>query len=161
MKKLLKALGFLLVALVLGFVVLAFVSRQADGPLVELLPGGPLMTGEWVDEEPREWSFVADEMFVELESAGRSRKTFIVTVDGKAYIPASLGFPPFKTWHEEALEKPEAIVRIAGKRYSRSLSKIDDPALETRLRERIRSKYGGSPPGTDAGVWFFRLDRGV
>lgn len=137
--------------------VIAIASRFADGPLVEMLPGGPLTSGEWVRDEPADWSFVADESTIEFESDGRSRKVWILTLDGRAYIPASLGFPPFKTWHERALEDPAAVVRIDGRRYARTLQKIDDPTLEARLGEQVRKKYGG-PPTEGAGAWFFRLD---
>lgn len=155
-----KVLRVLAIVLSLPFVLVAVVaiaSRFADGPLVELLPGGPLDSGDWVKEEPADWGFVADESTIEFESDGRSRKVWILTLDGRAYIPASLGFPPFKTWHERALVEPAAVVRIAGKRYARTLVKIDDPLLESRLGEQVKEKYGG-PPSEGAGAWFFRLD---
>ena len=157
MRKLFRILAIVISVPLALIALLALASRFADGPLVEVLPGGPLTSGDWVAEEPADWSFVADEMIVELESDGRSRKTWILTLDGRAYIPASLGFPPFKSWHKRALEEPAAVVRMAGKRYARRLEKIDDPALERRLEEQVRSKYGG-PPAEGAGVWFFRLD---
>jgi hypothetical protein len=84
-------------------------------------------------------------MYVEFESDGRSRKTQILTADGDAYIPASLGFPPLKTWHKKTLENPEAAIRIAGKRYPRRLQKIDDPTLKAQLKEQAEMKYGGGP----------------
>jgi hypothetical protein len=139
----------------LAVVSVAAASRFADGPLVDFLPGGVLVSGAWVEHAPSDWSFVAKEHIVEFESDGRSRRVWILAADGKAYIPASLGFPPFKTWHLRALEEPEAVVRIDGKRYARRLAKINDPALEVRLAEQVRRKYGG-PPTAEA--WFFRLD---
>jgi hypothetical protein len=156
-KKFAKILGTTL-AVVAGLVALLIVvSRFSDGPMVELLPGGPLTTGEIVTSGPIDWSFVSDHLYVEFESDGRSRKTYILTADGHAYIPASLDFPPFKTWHKKALENPEAVIRIAGKRYPRRLQKIDDPALEARLKEQAKMKYGGGPD-PQSGAWFFRLD---
>jgi hypothetical protein len=157
MKKLAKILGIVVGALA-GLVALLLVaSRFSDGPLVEMLPGGPFTTGEIVMEGPSDWSFLAERQFVDFESAGRSRKSYIFTLDGDAFVGASLGFPPFKTWHEKALEDPEAVIRIDGKRYPRRLHKIEDPALRARLKEQGRKKYGGSPdPSAD--TWFFRLD---
>ena len=162
MNKVLRIVGFVVAGLVglplLAAISVAVASRFADGPLVELLPGGPLVSGEWVTGEPEDWGFVADESVIEFESDGRSRKVYILTIDGAAYIPASLGFPPFKKWHERALEDPEAVVRIGGKRYARNLVKIDDAELEARLGQQAIVKYGGVPDG-GAGTWFFRLDR--
>jgi hypothetical protein len=154
---LLIGLGVVIGAPLLLVTILAIVSRFADGPLVELLPGGSLTSGEWVETEPADWSFVTNESIVELESDGRSRKTWILTIDGKAYIPASLGFPPFKTWHRRALEVPEAVVRIAGKRYARRLHKVEDRGLASQLAQQVRVKYG-AVPAEDSGAWFFRLD---
>ncbi len=151
--------AFRKIASVLAVMILfiAGVSRFADGPLVDFLPGGHLIAGEWVEKEPHGWRFVAAEATVELESDGRSRKTWILERNGVAYIPASLVFPPFKTWHKRALEDPEAVVRVFGQRYPRRLYKIDDPALEARLRDQLRRKYGDFPIG-GTGIWFFRLD---
>jgi hypothetical protein len=162
MNKVLRIVGFVVAGLIglplLAVMSVAGASRFADGPLVELLPGGPLVSGEWVTEEPDDWGFVADESTIEFESDGRSRKVYILTIDGAAYIPASLGFPPFKKWHERALEDPAAVVRIGGKRYARNLVKVDDAELEARLGQQSLEKYGGVPDG-GAGAWFFRLDR--
>lgn len=157
LRKLGIGIAVLLALPILIFSVLSGIGRFADGPIVEFLPGGPLESGEWIETEPDDWSFVADIEIIELESDGRSRKTWILTDGESAYVPASLSFPPFKTWHEKALEEPDAVVRIAGKRYRRSLQKIDDPALEAMLAAQVRSKYGG-PPTEGAGAWFFRLD---
>ena len=154
---LLIGLGVIIGTPLLLVAIVAIVSRFADGPLVEFLPGGALTTGEWVAAEPADWIFVTNDSVVELESDGRSRKTWILTIDGKAYIPASLGFPPFKTWHRRALEEPDAVVRIAGKRYARRLHKIDDRGLAAQLAQQVRVKYGGVPD-ENSGAWFFRLD---
>lgn len=150
-------LAALLVAPPLLVGAIAAVSRFADGPLVEFLPGGPLTSGTWIEDAPTDWSFVASEQVVELESDGRSRKTWILMIDGNAYIPASLGFPPLKTWHERALVDPTAVVRIAGKRYPRRLVRIEDSNLKSQLGQQVRLKYGGAP-AEESGAWFFRLD---
>jgi hypothetical protein len=157
MKKLAKILGTT-VGVLAGFVVVLLVaSRFSDGPLVEMLPGGPFTSGEIVMEGPSDWNFLAEREFVDFESAGRSRKSYIFALDGDAFVGASLGFPPFKTWHEKALVNPEAVLRIDGKRYPRRLHKIEDPALRARLKEQGKKKYGGSPDES-SDTWFFRLD---
>lgn len=157
MKKFAKIIGIVLGAIAALIVVVVVASRFSDGPLVEMLPGGPFTSGEIVAEGPSDWSFLADRMFVEFESAGRSRKSWIHTLDGHAYIGASLGFPPFKTWHETALEDPVAVLRIDGKRYPRHLTKIEDEDIRARLKQQGQRKYGGSPDPT-SDTWYFRLD---
>ena len=157
MKKFAKILGIVLGTLVGLIVLLVVGSRFSDGPLVEMLPGGPFTSGEIVTNAPTDWSYLADRMYVEFESNGRSRKSYIYALDGKAYVGASLGFPPFKTWHEDVLKAPEAVLRIDGKRYPRRLQKIEDPEIRARLEERGKEKYGGSPDPT-SDTWFFRFD---
>jgi hypothetical protein len=155
--RVLRWLAIALAALVAGVGLVAIGARFADGPIA-MLPGGPFRTGEWVEDPHVDWSFAADTREIELQSGDpvRSRTTWILVVDGEAYIPCSLSFPPGKTWHREALENPDAVVRVGGKRYRRRLVKVDDPALEQRLRETARAKYE-PPPGSGGGVWFFHL----
>ena len=73
MKKFAKILGIVLGTLVGLIVLLVVGSRFSDGPLVEMLPGGPFTSGEIVTNAPTDWSFLADRMYVEFESNGRSR----------------------------------------------------------------------------------------
>ncbi|MBW2242526.1 MAG: hypothetical protein JRH01_11110 [Deltaproteobacteria bacterium] len=158
MKQVLRLTGLGLVALI-GLVVLtAIVARFSDGPIA-LFPGGSLESGDWVEGPVADWSFAAqiEEIEMQLAAQAISRTTWIVVLEGQAYVPCSLGFPPGKTWHEEALKDGRAILRIDGNRYRVNLSKLDDDAIATRLVEAVGKKYGGSPGG-DGGVWFFRLD---
>ena len=157
MKKLGMILGGAVGVLVALVALLLVASRFSDGPLVEMLPGGPFKTGEIVTDPPNDWSFLADRPFVEFESAGRSRKSYVFSLDGDVFVGANLGFPPFKTWHEKALANPDAVLRIDGKRYPRRMRLVEDEALRVRLKEQGRQKYGGSPdPSSD--TWFFRFD---
>jgi hypothetical protein len=50
------------------------------------------------------WSFVNDvgEIELQLESQTTSRTTWILYLDGQAYVPCSLGFPPGKSWYRQA-----------------------------------------------------------
>ena len=157
MKKLIKVTGIAIGAIVALISLLVVTSRFADGPLVEMLPGGPFKTGEIVTEGPTDWGFLAERMTVEFQSDGRSRITWIHILDGNAYIGASLGFPPFKTWHESALKDSAAVLRIDGKRYPRHMTKIEDKGIRARLKELGEKKYGGSPDPT-SDTWYFRLD---
>jgi len=138
---------------------LALGARFADGPIA-LLPGGPFQSGEWVEDPEIDWSFVRDVREIELQSGvgPSSRTTWVLFLEGRAYIPCSLGFPPFKRWHREALQDPEAVVRIEGKRYRRTLRKVENPTLHRRLSRATEKKYGGGPISDPDGIWFFLLD---
>lgn len=161
MMGLLKGLAALVVGLVLVAALTFAWARFLDGPLA-MIPGGPLVSGELVGEPVRDWSFAAPAEEVELQLAdeGTSRTTWILVHDGQAYVPASLSFPPGKRWHKRADEDGRAIVRIAGKRYAVTLTRLQGDALhavEDALVRQVGEKYGRTPPG-DAGAWFFRLD---
>ena len=133
MKKLLEVIGIGIAAIALLISLLLVASRFSDGPLVEMLPGGPFKTGEIVTEGPNDWGFLAERMTVEFQSDGRSRITWIHILEGNAYIGASLGFPPFKTWHESALKDPTAVLRIDG-----NLSQVATHFQQTVLTIPIR-----------------------
>ena len=155
--KALRFLAWTLGAIVVAVAVLAFVARFHDGPLVEMLPGGPLTSGEWEPDGDVDFSFARDTEKIELETGGRSRWVWIVTEGHDAFVPASLSFPPLKRWHREALEDPEAVVRIDGRRYHRRVEKVEDPALHRRLVAAVRAKYANVPASGPDDVWFFRL----
>jgi hypothetical protein len=156
----LRAIGMLLLVLVLAIAATAFGARFADGP-VALFPGGAFRTGEWVEDPAADLSFAADIQEIELESGSppTSRTVWILVLDGAAYIPCSLSFPPGKRWHFDALENPKAVVRIDGKRYRRRLDKVQDRALHARLLEVAQAKYADGPVdvGAEGDVWFFLL----
>lgn len=155
--RVIRWVGIAIASLAVLLALLAFGARFGDGPLA-MLPGGELRSGEWVEESDVDWTFAADIEEIELQSGdpARSRTTWILVVDGQAYVPCSLSFPPGKSWHHEALEDPHAVVRVAGKRYRRRLVKVGDAELERRLADVVLEKYT-PPPGSDGGVWFFHL----
>ena len=147
-----------LVALV---VLVYFGARCHDGPLGPI-PGGALAAGPLVSEPVSDWTFAKDvgEIQLQLASQSISRTTWILVHEGKAYVPCSLGFPPGKSWYKKAAEDGRATLRIEGKRYPVTLTKLDDAAtqqFEPTLRSEVNRKYGNPPP-TEAGVWLFRVD---
>lgn len=156
--KILRALLLVAVGLVVLAAAVAYGARFHDGP-IGMFPGGPFASGEWVEDPNVDFSFAADIREIELQSGTplRSRTTWILTDGSEAYVPCSLDFPPGKRWHMEALAHPEAVVRIAGKRYRRRLIKVEDPAEQKRLRAIARAKYGTGPGGEGSPVWFFHL----
>ena len=153
----LKWLGIGLAVFAAAVAMLFVGARFADGP-IEIIPGGPFSSGEWVEAPVDDWGFVADRETVQLqlEGASTSRTVWIIAHDGQAYIPASLNFPPGKTWHLDAAEDGRAILRIDGQRYRVNLRKLEDPAAIQPVGVVIREKY--SPPGGgEAEVWLFEV----
>jgi hypothetical protein len=147
----------LLVAVVIVFLLVFFAARFADGPLGPI-PGGPLRSGERVQEPVADWSFAKDvpEIDLQLASENRSRTVWILVRDGKAYVPCSLGYPPGKRWYRSALTDGRATLRIEGRLYPVTLTKRDDPTLAEPLRGEVARKYGRTPPG-EGEVWIFEV----
>ena len=145
-----------IVAALAALVVLLFVgARLHDGPLGPI-PGGALASGELVTAPVADWSFAADvgEVELQLASQSKSRTTWIVVHQGKAYVPAATEYPPGKTWHRAALEDGRAVLRVNGKRYPVTLTKVDDAALVTSVRDVASKKYPARPGGE---VWLFAV----
>jgi hypothetical protein len=143
------------------FVALLFLgARFHDGPLGPI-PGGALRSGALVSGPIGDWSFAKEvgEIELQLASQSTSRTTWILVFDGQAYVPCSLGFPPGKTWYKRAVVDGRATLRIEGRRYPVTLTKLDDAEverMEPTLRAEVTRKYGQAPP-TEAGVWLFRV----
>lgn len=157
--KIFKGLVYLVLALVLLVGGLFVAARFHDGP-IGLIPGGPLMAGELAQQAPADWSFAAAPPEIELQLAyeNTSRTTWIFVVDGTAYIPASLSFPPGKRWHKAADQNGDAFVRIEGKRYPVTLKRVQDAALEEKLKQAVVAKYPAAAQSGSGGVWFFKVE---
>lgn len=153
--KFLGAILGLLIAVVVGVFV---VARFSDGPLA-MFPGGPLESGTFVSSPVTDWEFARDveEIELQLEGEDSSRTTWIVVVDGNAYIPCSLSFPPGKRWHQRADRDGRAILRIDGRKYPVQLRRQPDASEQEDLKASLQAKYAALPP-TDAGVWFFAIE---
>ncbi len=158
MKTLLRILGLGLLVVLIGTAGLAIAARFNDGPLA-IFAGGPFSEGELVELTWHDATFLADveELEWQLEEPPRSRITWVVVHDRMAYIPC--GMPEFRLWKQwphEAVQDGRAIFRIDGKLHRRHLVKVDDPALEAKLRTQTGEKYGVEDyPGE---LWFFRVD---
>ena len=155
--KLVKILGGITSALIAGTAIMFVVARFSDGP-IGMLPGGPFTSGKMTNFHVMQWQQFrgADTIELQLADEDSSRTTWVIVHRSKAYIPASLGFPPGKTWHLRADRNGNAVVRMDGKLYKVRLDRISDPEIEATLAELASEKYGGGPP-SDAGVWFFKL----
>jgi len=155
--RVLKWLAYLILAVVVGVAALLGAARLHDGPL-EIIPGGPFESGELVTAPVDDWSFATDIPTIELQLEGddTSRTVWILVDQGVGYVPCSLGFPPFKTWHRRADRDGRAVLRIDGRLYRVNMQRVDDAEVSARLGAEVRRKYGGGPP-SDAAVWFFVL----
>ena len=148
-------LGFVgVVVILVGLLFIA--ARFHDGPL-GLIPGGALQAGAVVSAPVSDWKFAdVDTIEMQLESQSSSRTTWILVSDGRAFIPASLSFPPGKTWPQHADVDGRATLRIAGQRYPVTLTRVQDEAVRDQLKAVVGKKYRGGPPG-EGGVWFFEV----
>jgi hypothetical protein len=153
-----KGLGILVVLLLVAIGALFVAARFHDGPIA-VIPGGPLVAGELVETPVTDWSFASGVELIELQLAYQdsSRTTWILVNEGRAFIPVSLSYPPGKRWHKAADQNGEAIARVEGKRYPVRLKRIQDPALEEKLKQVVVGKYA-NVPSSEGGVWFFELE---
>lgn len=153
----LRILARVLAAIVVLGVAIYYGARLHDGPL-GMIPGGPLVAGEFVETPTTDWAFATDlsEIELQLESQSISRTTWILVRDGVAYVPCSLSFPPGKSWYVDAQNDGRAILRIEGRRYRVDLTRDDDPTLAGFARPEVERKYGTPPPG-EGGAMFFKV----
>ena len=145
----------LVVAVLIG--ALLATARFMDGPL-GAIPGGPLQSGPLAGERVLDWSFAAPVETIEMQllTDGRSRTVWILVRDGRAFIPCAIGAPPGKTWHLHAQKDGRSLIRIEGKRYPVTLTRVTDLRLQDTLARITKAKYP-SPPGADGESWYFNL----
>ena len=159
--RILRGLLYLIIFIALAIGGVAIGARFNDGPIA-IFPGGPLIAGETVDTPIDDWSFVADiqEIEMQLMAQETSRITWVVVYEKKAYIPVSLSFPPGKSWHKVADENGAALLRVDGKKYPISLSRVMDEDLAKKIDGPLSAKYPALPGGDDSeeiGRWYFEV----
>ena len=153
--------------LILGCIGIVFIAqRMSDGPLIEMIPGGPLRAGTLVPKDVSLAAILGDRgacphgvctamapIEFQLVDPPTSRYTGVMVYDGQVYIPCDLGFMwgrfegrtrtvlhliyLFKHWHEDALRDGRAVVRIDGQRYEGQAVRVTDPDLVAALRAQI------------------------
>lgn len=165
--RILKWLGGIVAALVLALLVLVFVARSGDGPTA-ILTGGPLVAGELHTGPEPDWTFARDigEMEFQLVEPPVSRTIWLQVVDGKlyavsGYMNSTVG-KLWKHWPMQAAADPRAVIRIDGKRYERTIVRLEpgDPALEGIAAE-VQRKYGAplTPEMAATGdAWFYAFE---
>jgi hypothetical protein len=167
MTRVLRVFGAALGLVALGLVGLLVGARFADGPLA-IVAGGPFRTGELVTGAEPDWSFVRDTSEVELQllEPARSRTTWIVVHEGRAFIPCgymnSTWGRIWKRWPLEAERDGRAILRVGNDLYERQLVRITEGPLVEPLLAELGRKYGGGREipleyVSSGSLWLFEL----
>ena len=167
MKSILRFAGGALALFILAIVVLLTAARFADGPLA-IVAGGAFTSGELVTGPEPDWSFVRglQEVEFQLIDPPRSRTTWVLHHEGKAYIPC--GYMTtwwgriWKRWPIEVENDNRAILRVGDDLYERRLVRIEKgPMLAPLLAQLSRKYLGGSEIPKDAVssgyLWIFEL----
>ena len=167
MGTLLRIVGGLLAVLILGVGGLFVGARFADGPLA-IIAGGPFTSGELVTGPEPDWSFVHDVQEVEFQllDPPRSRTTWIIERDGKAYVPS--GYMTtwwgriWKQWPHQAEKDGRILLRVGDRLYERQLVRIEDGPLLAPLTAELSRKYAGGNEipveAVNSGyLWLFEL----
>ena len=162
MARVLKALAWSLGILIVAAGVLLVVARSLDGPIGPV-PGGSLVSGDWVRTQGLDWSFVVgldSRPEMQLLSSPRSRTLSMVHHEGALFLPA--GRPlggRWKQWSQEALEDGRAILRIAGKRYAVTLVRASETErvaiLALEIEEHDLDPVEAADPDL---LWVFRVE---
>jgi hypothetical protein len=167
MKTSFRIVGGIVALLVLLVVGLLVGARFADGPLA-IVAGGPFQTGELATGPEPDWSFVRDlqEVEFQLVDPPRSRTTWILYHEGKAYIPS--GYMTtwwggiWKQWPHEAEKDPRILLRIGDALYERKLVRVEDGPVVAPLLAELSRKYGDGSEipreaVTSGYLWLFEL----
>lgn len=165
-KVLLKVIGALVALVVLAVVITLTAARFADGPWA-VIAGGSFTSGEPAPT-PTDWTFAKDiqEVEFELVSTGRSRTSWIMVQDGRAFIPSGYMNTPvgkiWKHWPFDAVEDGRAILRVDGTLYDVTMVRRmqDEPAMPGVLSEVTRKYIGAPVPMSEvssSNTWVFEL----
>lgn len=167
MKLVIRIVLGLALLLAIGLAGLFTVARFSDGPIA-IIAGGPFESGQLVGGDEPDWSFVHDlrEVQFQLLDPPRSRTTWIVDHEGKAYIPSgymtSWWGKLWKHWPIEAEKDGRILLRIGDDIYERQLIRVDSgPLLEPITAELSRKYAGGASIPVEAvtsgNLWLFEL----
>ena len=164
-RNVLVVIGVLVLIPVIAIGTLAVTSGSSDGPS-PFFGGGPLIAGELVGGSEPDWSFAHDIGTIELQllDPPRSRLIWVVEHEGKVYVVSGYMSSTigrlWKRWPAQAERDGRAIVRIAGKRYERSLVRIREGSVVEGVTAELHRKYGSgtTPADIAAGnTWLFEL----
>jgi hypothetical protein len=148
MRAVLRIVGALLAVVLIAIAGLAVAALFHDGPIA-IFAGGPFASGERVDGPEPDWSFVRGvrEVEFQLVDPPRSRTTWILDHEGKAYIPCgymnSWWGRLWKRWPQEAARDPRILLRVDGKLYERRLVRVESGPVVAPLLAELGRKYAG------------------
>ncbi len=102
----------------------------------EVIPGGPL-SGPVIDDPVDDWSIANDRAQVPLcQVEVPGTYTYSINVNCMAYggqLYVSCSACANKVWSGIALERPQMRIRMAGKVYPVTFTRIEDPALKDEV----------------------------
>ena len=139
-------------------------SAVACGPLGPF--AGGRLEGAAGPPQVADWSFVADEDTLELETRPQdphSVTTWFVAKGPLLYVPSSMirgtKDPRERSWVAHLVEDPRVRVRLDGIVYERVATRVEDAAEFEAARDDLEAKYGLDPEERDPErtIWIFRL----
>jgi hypothetical protein len=139
MRKLLKAIGIVIVSLLVigGAVILG--ARWIYGPLGPF--PGPELAGAAVEEPVEDWSFVDAVKVIQIETrpgAPYSVSTWMTRVDDGIYVFASNDQSP---WVQNIIQDPLVRIRIEGRIHELRAVGVADPEVKRVFLETMKAKY--------------------
>lgn len=141
----------------------ALKRRFQDGPSF-VFSGGPLVAGELYRGPEPDWSFVNTIPTIEMQllEPATSRRIWTVEHAGKLYVWSGyMGNPVgrlWKQWPVQAQRNGDAVLRIDGVRYERSLQRVQGGNELDGIAAAITAKYRSqtSRATVESGnVWLF------
>ena len=167
MGMLIRVVGGLLILLMIAVAGLLIGVRFSDGPLA-IIAGGPFTSGEMFRGPEPDWTFVHDirEVEFQLLEPARSRTTWIVEHEGKAYIPS--GYMTtwwgkiWKKWPHDAEKDGRILLRVGDQMYERQLVRTEAGPLLAPLVAELSRKYMDAAEisveaVTSGYLWLFEL----
>lgn len=93
-------------------------------------------------EAPLDWAAVAGERVPRLvtrdpDGAERVTKIWLAILDGEGYIRTSSS-----RWFANIERDPDVVLRVGGRAHPLRVEHVNDPALEARVHQAFRAKYG-------------------
>lgn len=166
MKKILRGIGFFLLAFVVLAGAFLVYARFSDGPL-EIVAGGPFTTGQ-LTETPASWAFIRDRDVIEFQTLNpaRSRTVWLGVHDDRLFIVSgymNTGIGSlWKHWPYYLEEDDRIIVRIDGNLYEQRLQRIMDGPDVIPVLAEFNRKYGTGEPTspetvTSGDTWMFEV----
>ncbi len=155
MKTLLRAVGVILVCLVL-----MLAAARINGLEPTTRRPGLWLKGELVTTPVANWSFTDNIPLIQVQTNTWYLIPHSVTINcisyqGKLYLysyyAAGLTYPHGRRWNEDVARDPHVRLKIGNKLYDRTLALATDPAEQEAVREATSKKYPAlkvAPGGT-------------